>query len=131
MYPLAASSGFETFTLFDELLAVPYGVRSIKNGSGLPSLSDPAGRRITTCSFTPSRIGTIASLCVYSFDGAFCSVSWALDPVTGTRRLTERPSLQHLRTHHIRRVPRDEIKLANLEISNQPSDEAAASDILL
>ncbi len=71
MYPLAASSGLLMFTPFDELPFVPYGVRSIKNGSGSPALSDPTGRRITTCSFTPSRIGIIASLRVYSFDSAF------------------------------------------------------------
>src|ERR1700735_934836 len=75
LYPPPASSGLDIFTPLDELLSVPYGVRSIKNGNGSPALSEPTGRRITTCSFTPSRIGTIASLRVYSFDTALRGAS--------------------------------------------------------
>src|SRR6059058_4558918 len=97
MYPLAANSGLLMFTLFDELRSTPYGVRSIKNGSGSPALSDPTGRRITTCSFTPSRIGIIASLRVYSLDGAFCAASCAPIAFTETSRQIERNTLQQLR----------------------------------
>jgi hypothetical protein len=97
MYPLTASSGFEIFKLFDVLLSVPYGVRSIKKGSGSLELSDPTGRRITTCSFTPSRIGIIASLRVYSFASAFCGASCAFSPTAETRKHTERITLQQLR----------------------------------
>jgi hypothetical protein len=93
MYPLAASSGFDIFTLLDEALSVPYGVRSIKNGNGSPVLSDPTGRRITTCSFTPSRIGIIASLRVYSFDSALCA-DCALNPTTETSNPKETKILQ-------------------------------------
>src|SRR5271155_590471 len=105
MYPLAASSGLLTFTLFDELLSVPYGVRSIKNGSGSPLLSDPTGRRITTCSFAPSRIGTIASLRVYSFDSALSGASCASSATPETSNPKERTILQRRRTF-MDRVPR-------------------------
>src|ERR1700735_414020 len=89
LYPPPASSGLDIFTPLDELLSVPYGVRSIKNGNGSPALSEPTGRRITTCSFTPSRIGTIASLRVYSFDTALRGASCAPAATTENRKQTE------------------------------------------
>ncbi len=105
IYPLAASSGFEMFTLRDESLSTPYGVRSIKNGSGSPALSDPTGRRIATCSFTPSRIGTIASLRAYSFDAVLCGASCALTATNEISNPTARTALRRRRAF-IGQVPR-------------------------
>src|ERR1700678_3169080 len=124
MYPLAASSGLLRFTILEVLPSVPYGVRAIKNGSGSPALSEPPGRRNTTCSFTPSRIGIIASLRVYSFDSAFCGASCALSVDTEIKKHTERTIAQQSRIF-MKQPPQSEIKIRRKRSKSEDPEDAS------
>ena len=88
IYPLAASSGFAIFTLFEVLLSVPYGVRSIKNGSGSPRSPIPPAAESPHAA-SPHRASAPSLRCVYiPSRSARCGASCALDTVTTRNQQT-------------------------------------------